>query len=89
MNEQIIIALVVVIAIAAHIWIYKWVKFKIHEGAILKVLQEFSDGGNTGFCSTEEISSQADIKAERVSAVCNKSDGICNNPEQEESWATI
>jgi small-conductance mechanosensitive channel len=38
MKSQIIVALVVLVAVAAHIALYLWVKFKIHEGVILQFL---------------------------------------------------
>ena len=36
MDAKIIVALVVIIAVAAHVVLYRWVKFKIQEGVILQ-----------------------------------------------------
>lgn len=35
-----IVALVVIIAVAAHVVLYRWVKFKIQEGVILQFLRD-------------------------------------------------
>ena len=40
MQSEIIVALVVFVAIAAHVALYRWVKFKIQEGVILQFLRD-------------------------------------------------
>jgi hypothetical protein len=40
MKSQIIVVLVVLVVVAAHVALYRWVKFKIHEGVILQFLRD-------------------------------------------------
>tara|TARA_R110002094_G_scaffold56240_7_gene67251 strand:- start:192 stop:473 length:282 start_codon:yes stop_codon:yes gene_type:complete len=40
MDAKVIVALVVIIAVAAHVVLYRWVKFKIQEGVILQFLRD-------------------------------------------------
>jgi hypothetical protein len=82
MKEYIVIALVVVVVIAAHVWLYKWVKFKIDEGVILKFLQQ----EGIKYFSTQAISSSTKITTGRVSTVCSKSKAIKQNTMEMESW---
>lgn len=82
MEANIVIALVVCVVIAAHIVLYRWVKFKMDEGVILKFLQQ---GQNT-WCSSQVISSSTGITADRVTAVCSKSSAFDKNTVETESW---
>jgi hypothetical protein len=55
MKSQIIVALVVLVTVAAHIAIYRWVKFKIDEGVILQFLRDAGEGGTPGHHHANEI----------------------------------
>lgn len=49
MKSEFVVALVVVVTVAAHIALYRWVRFKIHEGVILKFLREGRGSGDSRF----------------------------------------
>ena len=87
MNEsQIIIALVVLVAIAAHIALYRWVKFKIHEGVILQFLRDSGEGGAPDHHHAEAIAAHTGVPVGRVTVVCRKSPEIHSDPEVDNSW---
>ena len=73
MKAQIIIALVVLVAAATHIALYRWEKFKIHEGVILKYLRDTGEGGATDHYHADAIAEKMEISSKRVAAVCRKS----------------
>jgi hypothetical protein len=84
MKAQIIIALVVLVVAAAHIALYRWVKFKIHEGVILRLLRDTGEGGD--HYHTDAIAAKTEISSKRVAAVCRKSLEIKFATEVENSW---
>lgn len=86
MKSQIIIAVVVLVTIAGHIALYRWVKFKIQEGVILKFLREASEGGASGSYHADAIAAHTEMSAEHVAVVCRKSVEIHPDPEIENSW---
>ena len=86
MESRIIIALVVVVAVAAHIGLYRWVKFKIQEGVILQFLRDAGETGAPDHHHADAIAAHTDISPQRVAAVCGKSPQIHCDPEVENSW---
>jgi hypothetical protein len=86
MKSQIIIALVVLVTVTGHVALYRWVKFKIHEGVILKFLRESTGGGASEVYQADAIAAHTEISAERVAVVCRKSSEIHAGPEVESSW---
>lgn len=86
MGDIVIICLVVAVAIAAHVWLFRWVKFKIDESVILKFLEE---AFGSGVRSSEEISVRTKLKSKRVTAVCRKSKGIHGSAHPEDAWRII
>lgn len=86
MESQIIIALVVLVAVAAHIALYRWVKFKIHEGVILQFLRDAADGGAPDHHHADAIAAHTKLSAERVAMVCSKSGEIYPDPDVANSW---
>ncbi len=86
MKSQIIVALVVLVAVAAHIALYLWVKFKIQEGVILQYLRDAGEGGAPDHHHANAIATHTDISAERVAVICRKSVKIHSDPEVEDSW---
>ena len=86
MESQIIIALVVLVAIAAHVALYRWVKFKIHEGVILQFLRDAGEGGAPDHHHAEAIAAHTGMPVKRVTMVCRKSVEIHPDPEVESSW---
>ena len=86
MKEQIIVALVVLAAVAAHIALYRWVKFKIHEGVILQFLRDAGEGGAPDHHHADVIAAHTGISAKRVETVCRKSVEIHSDPQVENSW---
>lgn len=83
MPDKMLIAFIVVIVIVAHVWLYKWVKFKIDEGVILKFLQELKA---QRWCRSEAISSSTRIPVDRVAAVCRKSNNIEGHASEKGCW---
>jgi hypothetical protein len=86
LKSQIIIALVVLVTITAHVALYRWVKFKIHEGVILKFLRDAREGGLSEPYQTEAIAAHTEISAKRVAVVCRKSVDMHSDPQVENSW---
>jgi hypothetical protein len=86
MESHIIIALVVLVAVAAHIALYRWVKFKIHEGVILQFLRDAGEGGAPDHHHADAIAAHTEISAKRVAVVCRKSVEIHPDPQVDNSW---
>lgn len=84
--EKIIIAIVVIIAGLGHWLLYRWVKFKIHEGVILQFLRDASDSGAPNHHHAEAIASHTQLPVQRVAAVCVKSREIHPDPDADNSW---
>lgn len=68
-----IITIVSLLAIAGHVWIYRWVKFKVHEGAILEILSNDHSGAGL---TDAAIATAAQLHADRINAVCERSKQI-------------
>ena len=83
MTDKIIIAVVVLVVVAAHFWLYAWVKFKMQEGVILQFLR---DSGEYPVHSSSAISAHTNIAIERVVAVCTKSRHIGKSRESGDAW---
>ena len=83
MGEEIVIGIVVALTIAAHIWLFKWVRFKIDEGTILKF---FHESKSHGPIDSKEISSNTNLSVSRVSSVCSRSKALKSNSQDKESW---
>ena len=86
MKSQIIVALVVLVVVAGHIALYRWVKFKIHEGVILQFLRDTGEGGAPDHHHADVIAAHTEISVKRVAAVCRKSVEIHSDPQVENSW---
>ena len=83
MEDKIVIVVVVCVAVAAHIWLFNWIKFKMDEGAISKYLHDTS---KDKYRSSEEISLGTHMALKRVSAVCGKSKSISRDVKEGKSW---
>ncbi|MEH6558378.1 MAG: hypothetical protein V7459_07820 [Oceanicoccus sp.] len=86
MFDYLIIAIVVIVVISAHGWLYLWVKFKLDEGSILKYLQDSKASDEQLVMDSETISSTLNISQKRVSSVCGKSSHIEELPGSNEHW---
>jgi len=86
MDSRIIIALVVLVAVAAHVALYRWVKFKIQEGVILQFLRDAREGGAPDHHHADAIAAHTEMSVERVASVCRKSAEIYSDPEVGNSW---
>jgi len=71
--DYFIIGLVSVIAIAAHVVIFRWVKFKIDEGVICEFLRNAPDDMVHGLPSMETIATGTGLAGKRVDALCARS----------------
>lgn len=78
--------MVVLVAVAAHVALYRWVKFKIQEGVILQFLRDAAESGAPDHHHAEAIAAHTDIPAQRVEWVCRKSVEINPDLEVENSW---
>jgi hypothetical protein len=86
MDSQLVIALVVLVAVAAHVAIYRWIKFKVHEGVILQFLRDAREGGSPDHHHADAIAEHTGMTAKRVFVVCQKSADIQADPEVDGSW---
>lgn len=86
MDSQLVIALVVVVAVAAHVAIYRWVKFKIHEGVILQFLRDAVEEGAPEHHHADAIAAHTALAPSRVSVVCQKSAEIHSDSDDLNSW---
>jgi hypothetical protein len=86
MESQIVIAVVVLVAVAAHVALFRWVKFKIHEGVILQFLRDAGEGGAPDHHHADAIAAHTQISAKRVALVCRKSVEIHSDPGVANSW---
>ncbi len=84
--DIIIIAAVVVIALLAHVALYRWVKFKIQEGVILQYLRDEADSGAPDHHHTETIAAHTRLAKDRVAKVCQRSRDIRPDPDAVDSW---
>jgi hypothetical protein len=86
MKSEVIVALVVLVVAVAHIALYRWVKFKIHEGVILQFLRDARERGDPDHHHADAIAGNTKISAKRVAVVCRKSMDIRADPDVESSW---
>jgi hypothetical protein len=83
MGDQIVIGIVVVVVVAAHLWLYRWVKFKIDEGAIIQFLKDASD---QPFHSAAAIAAHTNMPIERVQVLCRRSTQIYLHAQGGDAW---
>ncbi|MCX2982028.1 hypothetical protein EYC98_14285 [Halieaceae bacterium IMCC14734] len=88
MKSELTIAFVVLVAVAGHVALYRWVKFKVQEGVILKFLREAREQGAANSQHVDAIAAHTEIVAKRVAVVCRKSAGIEPDPHSASSWRT-
>jgi hypothetical protein len=86
MKSQLIVALVVLVAVAAHIALYLWVKFKIQEGVILQFFRDAGAAGAPDYHHTAAISAHTKITLKRVTKVCRRSTRIHSHQRDETAW---
>jgi hypothetical protein len=86
MKSEIIIALVVLVAVAGHVALYRWVRFKIQEGVILQFLRDARERGDPDHHHADAIAGNTKISAKRVAVVCRKSMDIHADSDVENSW---
>ena len=86
MKSEIIVALVVLVVVAGHVALYRWVKFKIHEGVILKFLRDAREEGALDYHHADAVAAHTEFCAKRVAVVCGKSVEIQHDPDVENSW---
>jgi len=82
MINQITITIAVIISLAAHYYLYIWIRFKMDEGLVLNYLQQ----NNSESHSTEKIVSAIALKPKRIILVCSKSKKIICCPDSKNSW---
>ena len=88
MQNEIVIAVSIVAAIAVMFgikaWLGKLLKFKMDESAIVSFLENTDKGEE--FVGNAVIAAGTNIEPSRVAAVCIKSKSLCQNANDEESW---
>lgn len=69
-TDKIIIAVIIVVVLYAHWWIFKWVKFKVDEAVIIKYLQQ-----NLGdeIMNIQTVAAATELSNQRVIKICRKS----------------
>ncbi|WP_231878224.1 hypothetical protein, partial [Oleiphilus sp. HI0117] len=67
----IVLALVIIISLWAHVWLYLWMKFKMDEGVITRCLKDASVD-----MQSDSIAKQVEMSVERVEKVCLRSKEI-------------
>lgn len=88
MKEYIVLTLVVVISIAAHVWLFLWIKFRIDEAVVIKCLEDVSDNEPNGV-SVEVMAESINYKIDRVAAICERSQKITCVDLQAQLWRKI
>ena len=86
MISEFIIALVVLVTVAAHVALYRWVKFKIHEGLILNYLRSAGEEGTSNYHHADAIAGHTQLTAKRIAVVCQNSGQIHPDPNSENHW---
>ena len=86
MTDRIIIAIIVIVVIIAHVWLYNWVRFKMHEGIILQFLRDSAEADGFPGHSAEAVAAHTNIPVDRVMAICVKSKQIDRSGEGSELW---
>ncbi len=75
-SDYLIIGLVSVIALAAHIALFRWVRFKIDEGVISKYLEDRNASSSERAVDFHAIVLASDIAERRCYHVCSHSGRI-------------
>ena len=85
LEKNIVLIIVIFISILAHVWIYRWVKFKIDEGVILNYLKglptnnKILDQGDTlkMLLKATEMSESRVVFVSEKSRTISLKDGSC------------
>lgn len=84
--DLITVAVVVIVALLAHVALYRWVRFKVHEGAVLHYMREAANSGAADHHHSADIALHTALKEERVTAVCERSTEITRHQTAPDSW---
>lgn len=84
--DYLIIGLVSFIAIAAHVWLYLWVKFKIDEGVVCKFLEDAQATGTSSAQALETVAAGTQLSPARVLRLCQHSARIDLGDSNDHSW---
>jgi hypothetical protein len=71
--ENGVLVLVIVVSLAAHVYLAKWVKFKIDEGVIVKCLDDAALACADRHLTTVCIAIEVNLSVKRVALVCERS----------------
>lgn len=71
--DTVIVSIVVVIALAGHVALYRWVRFKIDEGIILQYLREHASSADPARHAADSIATQTGLAEDRIDQVCRRS----------------
>jgi hypothetical protein len=71
--ENGVLVLVIVVSLAAHVYLAKWVKFKIDEGVIVKCLEDAALACADRYLTTVCIATEINLSVKRVALVCERS----------------
>lgn len=86
MESKVIVTLVVLVAVAVHVALYSWVKFKIQEGVVLQFLRDAGEGKGLDYRPVGAIAAHTRMSEKRVAAVCRRSEAIHADPDVENHW---
>lgn len=94
MEQKIILAAIIIVSLIAHIWIYRWIKFKMDEGAVLRYLKDLpqtNSSEKTHINMPSKVAELITMRESRVIAVCEKSadirfeNGLCMLKKSDDS----
>lgn len=86
MIEKVVLVIVILVTIAAHVLLYKWVKFKMDEGLVLQFFQSSAGGSKGKYYRAEDISAETTLSVDRVSSVCSRSKRVNGNADEIRLW---
>ena len=84
--EYLIVGLVSVIALAAHIARYRWVRFKINEGVICKFLEDHNALESTKAIELPAVVAATDVTDKHCGTICRHSNRISLNATASAAW---
>ncbi|WP_286977220.1 hypothetical protein [Pseudomonas sp.] len=87
MEAKVIIAIVVIVALIGHYWLYKWIKFKIDEGMVLKFLRDAAGTNPETRHTAQDMAEALLLPPDRVRAVCTRSPEIIATQDSPDTWS--
>ena len=84
--DYLVIAIVSLVALAAHVAIYWWVKFKVDEGVAVKYLDDHGARSPASALSLDRVSGGTDIESARLIRLASRSQQLRLDDAGERLW---